>query len=111
MALTTEQRDVFLLAMEKTELYNTRAMDHASCSGSSCSRKSPGISTVIDWAIDYMACLPDNAELSRLVVKAHTGSDEKWDISDIRRCGGACRAFYRRVAHKRLFGAGLNFIK
>ena len=110
MALTSDQRNVFLLALEKIETYNTQAMDHASHSHvSSC--KKPGMNTVVEWAIDYMACLPETAELSALVIKAHVGSDDKWTREDIRQCGGACRQFYRRVSRKRLFGPGMRYIE
>lgn len=110
MALNEEQRNVFLLAMEQIEVFNTQAMDHSSYS-SVKSRKKPGMNAVLEWAIDYMACLPENQELYILVVRAHMGSDEKWTREDIRRCGGACRGFYRKIARKRLFAIGLRYIE
>jgi hypothetical protein len=109
MALTSEQRNVFLLAMEKIETFNSQAMDHASYSCVS-SRKNPGMNVVVEWAIDYISCLPDDSYLAGLIVRAHVGTDDKWSRNDIRRCGGACRGFYRRVLNKRLFGAGLKYI-
>ncbi|MFZ4858560.1 MAG: hypothetical protein ACOYL3_19410 [Desulfuromonadaceae bacterium] len=109
MALSSDQRNVFMLAMEKIETYNIRAMDHAGRDHGS-SRKRFDMAPVAEWALDYMACLPDDSELSRLIIKAHMGSDEKWSQTEIRKCGGACRGFYQRVQKKRLFSAGIKYI-
>ena len=110
MALTADQRNVFMLAMEKIETHNVRAMDHTSCSQAS-TRKRYDMAPIAEWALDYMACLPADPELSKLIIKAHMGSDEPWSPSDARRCGGAMRQFYRRIAVKRLFGVGLRYIR
>ena len=109
MALTSEQRDVFLLALEKIETHNTQAMDHASHSHvQSC--KKGGQNPLVEWALDYLGCLPDDKDLSRLVALAHSGSDTAWTRDDIRRCGGACRGFYRKLSRKRLFGVGVRYL-
>ena len=109
MALTADQRNVFMLAMEKIETHNIRAMDHTSCSQTS-TRKRHDMPPMAEWALDYMACLPEDAELTKLIIKSHMGSDEPWSLAETRRCGGAIRQFYRRIVAKRLFGVGLKYI-
>jgi hypothetical protein len=113
MALTSDQQAVFALAVEKIETEGTKAMDHASHQQvQSCAKN--GAKAVIDWAVDYLGCLPNNRELARLVARAHmrqAEDREPWTARDIRRCGGACRGFYSRIHARRLYGQGLRFLE
>ena len=113
MALNNEQQAVFALAVERLQTNGIKAMDHASHSQVQTSKKN-GANTVIDWAVDYLNCLPNDKELARLIAKAHMptpGDREPWTKRNIKRCGGACRGFYSRLQARGLYGQGLRFFE
>ena len=91
MALTSEQQAVFGLAVEKLETEGTKAMDHAAHTCVQTSARAGG-RPVIDWAVDYLGCLPEDRTLARLITRAHLPrqvSPQEWTKREIRQCGGA----------------------
>lgn len=114
MALNSDQQAVFCLAVEKLETEGTKAMDHAAHSQVQGSSKN-GAKSVIDWAVDYLNCLPGDKDLARLVALAHMpdpgDGGEPWTMRGIKRCGGACRGFYRRLQARGLYRDGLRFLR
>lgn len=107
MALTSQQRAVFGLAVEIMECNGAKAMDHTAHAHVQRSGTA-GQRTVVEWAVDYLSQLNDIRN-SHLVVKAHIGSGEwkRWEISA---CGAACRCFYRKVHDRKLYAAGVRFL-
>ena len=108
MALTNEQREVFMLAVELLECNGIKAMDHSAHTQVQSSARE-GQRPAIDWAVDYLKQL-DGLRNSHLVRRAHMGAGE-WTPMEIRLCGAACRWFYRRVHSRRLYGEGLRYLR
>ena len=109
MALSRDQKDVFCMAVEVIECNGIKAMSHENHARVQSS-KQPGQRAVVDWAVDYLSCLPERKDLRGLIIRAHVPSDEAWSRHDIKRCGGAMRGFYSRVHQRRLYGTGLRYL-
>ena len=107
MSLTTEQRNVFGLALEILECNGSKAMDHTAHANvhNSCR---PGQRQAVEWAVDYLAQLSE-IKHAHLVARAHVGSGE-WTQWEIRACGIACRWFYRRLHQRRLYTRGVRYL-
>lgn len=110
MALSREQMDVFGLAVEVIECNGTKAMDHSAHTQVQSSSR-PGQRPIIEWAVDYIDCLPNCACLSRLIVLAHLPIKHNWTRHEIRRCGGAVRGFYHRAHNRSLYAEGVRYLR
>jgi len=110
MALNREQMDVFGMAVEALECNGSKAMAHDEATRVQSSSR-PGQRPVIEWAVDYVNCLPSQLDLKLLVILAHLPIKYEWSRYDIRRCGGAMRGFYSRVQSRGLYGEGLRHLR
>ncbi|SDE21207.1 hypothetical protein [Desulfuromonas thiophila] len=110
MALTQHQKDVFGLAVEALECNGCKAMDHAAATRVQSSSL-PGQRPIIEWAVDYLACLPAIDCLRKLVIRAHLAPEGQWTCLEIRQCGGAMRGFYSRLSARQLLAEGDRYLE
>ena len=103
-AITREQSDVYLLAIEFRSL-DCKAMAHDQAAGVQRSRGT-GSDARIDWAISYLSQIPAGGH--DLVDKAHR--DGEMTLSESRRAGTYLRHFYWRIKRKRLYADGLRWL-
>jgi hypothetical protein len=108
MGLTAEQKDIFLLAKEILETEGAKAV---SCESIGSTRRYHSAGSALDWAIDYMRCLPESYIDAQLVEAAHLGADYKWSWARISRAGRAIRWFYARLQERRLYGQGVRLLQ
>lgn len=108
--MTREARDVFGLALEVLESNGLPAMDHEGYVPVQISHQA-GARPMLDWALDYLACLPQDVDLRRLVIRAHMDPAGEWSRQQAARAGGAVRGFYRRLQARRLLGPGLRYLE
>ena len=102
--------DVFGLAVELLECNGSKAMDHAAATRVQSSSR-PGQRPVIEWAVDYIGCLPKTPRLARLISLAHLPVKHEWSRHEIRTCGGAVRGFYSRVQGRGLYSEGVYLVE
>lgn len=110
MALTREQMDVFGLAVEALECNGSKAMDHTAATRVQSSSL-PGQRPIIEWAVDYLDCLPRQLDLRLLIILAHLPIKYEWTRRDIGKCGGAMRGFYGRIQQRGLYGEGRRYLR
>lgn len=109
MALTSEQKGVFGLALEILETGGAKAMDHTAHAQVQSSSR-PGQRPAIDWAVEYVNCLK-TVRHRRLVVLAHLDKKAEWSDIEIRQCGAGVRWFYVAVQRRRLYGEGVALLE
>ena len=108
--MTQEQVDVYFLHVEILET-SMKAI-HPEPDRPQTSRTNSGASVMLDWALDYRRCLPENDDDRRLLEKAHQSKKRlKLDRKQARRLGGLIRAFYWRLHERRLYTKGVKYLR
>lgn len=105
-----EQIDVYFLHVEI--LGTPMKAIHPEPDRPQTSRSGSGTSPMLDWALDYRKCLPENDPDRELLERAHQSKDRlKLDRKTARRLGGLIRAFYERLHEKRLYTRGVKYLR
>ena len=104
MGLSQEQCDVYLYAVEVFER-DCKAMDHTAHAHVQRSAARSGAPAELNWALDFLGCLPENRKTASRIDQAHRVCDNIDTLLSM-----SIDRFYARVAGKKLFNQGRFYL-
>ncbi|MFA5701559.1 MAG: hypothetical protein WC913_09810 [Desulfuromonas sp.] len=66
--------------------------------------------TLLDWAISYVMCLPQDSEERRLLDMLHLNPECRWTPEETRRAARCYRQFYQKIEGQRLYSIGNKWL-
>ncbi|MCD6526931.1 MAG: hypothetical protein J7K75_08090 [Desulfuromonas sp.] len=108
MLVNREQQAVFLLAHVVIRSNNLSVP--ILLSGQAIHYRNTGRPTKLDWAIDYIMCLPDDSEDQKLLHNLHLEPTFQWTPEQTRRAAACNKAFYHRLKDNRAYAIGIKWL-
>nr|WP_320116149.1 hypothetical protein [uncultured Desulfuromonas sp.] len=108
MLTTRDQQAVFLLAHVVIRDRNLSVA--AVKSGQDIHHRTPSRPTMLDWAMDYILTLPDDADDQELLHHLHLNQSHQWTPEQARRVATVHKSFYQRLTDQRIYAIGVKWL-
>ncbi len=108
MLVSKDQKAVFMLAL--LVLRQNNLVVDTLLSGADIHHPKTGRPTMLDWAVDYIRCLPENRADRDLLRYLHLDPAHQWTPQQAKRASLCYKAFYRCLDEKRLYAKGVNWL-
>lgn len=108
MLVNRDQQAVFLLA-HVVARNNNLSIAGLLC-GQSHHYRTTSHPTMLDWAIEYILCLPENEEDRQLLHNLHLEPRFQWKPEQTRRVALCNKAFYSRLNDQRAYAVGVKWL-
>lgn len=108
MLVNRDQQAVFLLA--HVVIRNNNLSVATLRSGQDIHYRTTGHPTILDWAIDYISCLPEDSEDQKLLHNLHLEPTFQWTPEQTRRVATCNKAFYYRLNDNRVYAIGIKWL-
>ena len=108
MLVSNDQKAVFMLAQVVLHKHNLSVQTLRS--GADIHYKNGGRPTILDWALAYIKCFPNNDNDMELLHNLHVYPSYRWNAEQAKRVAVIYRAFYDNLNNSRLYAKGVNLL-